>query len=102
MHMILDQRVIGRSKTEVALSSARDCLRHGLSLPHEHLEALLRHVEGVHRSAEAADRFWRDVQRGARHRQDRSFPVPEDIARRARNQIRAPLGWPPVLAGEDP
>lgn len=87
---------------EVALKVAADCALHGLPLPAEHVRMLLQHVRTVHGAAAAADRFWRDVQRMCHHRSDKVAPVPEDIARRARNNIRGPLGWPLIRPGETP
>ena len=91
-----------QSPTDVSLRYAEDCVRHGVGLPAAHVRALVEHCLRVHRAAEAADRFLRSIQIGARHNATRSVAVPAEVARRFRNQIRAPLGWPPVLPGDEP
>ena len=94
------------SEVEMAIRLARECARHKVPLPAEHVAKLLRHVETVHGAAVTADRFFRNLQliaqpvAGAR-RQWWVARVPWDAARRMRNQLRVALGWKPVLADEE-
>ena len=100
--MVTHRLYAPQSPYERSVKVAEDCARHGLALPAEHVAYLLAHCGRVQGAAETADRFWRYVQQGCQLRQDRAFPVPGEVARRARNRIRAALGWPPVLKGERP
>ncbi len=92
----------GCSPVELAVRRARDCAKHGLALPAEDVRVLLEHVERVHGAAVTIDRFLRTCQTVALYQVDKSARVPARILRGFRNQIRAALGWSPLMKDEQP